>query len=161
MSATTWNWLLASVGTVASVAGVVFSVLAWVQAKGAKAAAEEARNIVKTRDTAHELVELAGDAKELLAAVRDGQSQKAVKAATDLVHDLSILKGRRSNYLPPESLKEIDEVVGALNLVRNTLEKVEFPAGQRLSAIRNCQRIHQRVCEIAGSVEYQAEEPQV
>ena len=158
MTASDWNWLLTIGSTLASIAGVIFSWMAWVQAKGAKQAAEEARDVVKARDAAHELAELAGDAKELLAAVREGQSQKAAKAATDLVHDLSIMKGRRSGYLPLESLEEIDAIIRALNLVRSALETVELPDSQRISTIRNCQRIHQKVCEIAGSVEYKAEE---
>jgi len=140
------------------VAGVVFSWMAWRQAKRAKLAAEEARDVVKTRDTAHELSELAGDAKELLGAVREGQGQKAVKAATDLVHHLSIMKGRRSNYLPQSSSEEIDAIIRVLNLVRGALEMVELPDSQRISTIKNCQKIHQKVCEIAGSVEYKAEE---
>ena len=43
MTASAWNWILAIVGTLASIAGVVFSWKAWVQASGAKKAAEEAR----------------------------------------------------------------------------------------------------------------------
>ena len=149
---------MAIVGTVASVSGVVFSCLAWVQAKGAKRAAEEARDVVRTKDTAHEFAALAADAKELLAAVREGQNQKAAKAATDLVHNLLILRGGRSNYLPPESTEEIDTIVRVLNLVRSALEIVELQDSQRISTIKNCQKIHQKVCEIAGSVEYKAEE---
>jgi hypothetical protein len=158
MTASAWNWLLAISGTLASIAGVVFSWMAWVQAKGAKKAAEEARDVVKTRDTAHEFSDLASDSKELLAAVREGQSQKAAKTATDLVHDLSILKGRRSNYLPRKSVGKINTIIDVLNLVCDALEQVGLPDDQRMIAVQRCREIHQRVCEIAGTIEQRAEE---
>jgi hypothetical protein len=51
MTPGTWNWLLTVAGTMASIAGVVFSWMAWIQAKGAKQAAEEASEAV--RDSGH------------------------------------------------------------------------------------------------------------
>lgn len=158
MTASAWNWFLAITGTSASWAGVVFSWMAWVQAKGAKRAAEEASTSVRVRNTAHEFTELAADSKELLAAVREGQSQKAVKAATDLVHDLLILKGRRARYLSKKSMEKIGTIVDVLNLVCDAMEKVGLPEDQRMIAIQRCQQIHQRVCEIAGTIDKRAEE---
>jgi hypothetical protein len=158
MSASAWIWLLTIVGTIASVAGVVFSCMAWVQAKGAKRAAEEARDVVKARETAHEFADLASDSKELLAAVRDGQSQRAAKAATDLVHDLSILKERRSSYLSKKSVHKINAIIDVLNLVCDALEEVGLPDDFRMSTIQRCRQIHQMICEIAGNIEKKAEE---
>jgi hypothetical protein len=104
------------------------------------------------------LGELARDAKDLLTAVRAVQGQWAVKAATDLVHDLSILKGRRSNYLPQGSIEEIENIIRVLNLVRSALGMVELHDVWRIRTIKNCQKIHQKACEIAGSIERTAEE---
>ena len=96
MTASNWNWLLTIVGTAASVAGVVFSCMAWVQAKGAKRAAEEASRAVKARDTAHEFNQLATDARDLLAAVQAKQKDRATAVANDLTHLLSIALDVRS-----------------------------------------------------------------
>src|ERR1035441_109401 len=78
MTPSDWNWLLAISGTVASVAGVVFSSMAWVQAKGAKKAAEEAARTVRIRETADEFLRLAADAKDLMAAVQAREKDKAI-----------------------------------------------------------------------------------
>jgi phosphoribosyl-ATP pyrophosphohydrolase len=100
MTASVWNWILAIVGTVASIAGVVFSCMAWVKAKGAKKAANEAVRSVKSKDTAHEFAKLAADAKELLAAVQDQRADRAIGAVNDLVHLLSVALSRRDEFLP-------------------------------------------------------------
>ena len=158
MSSIAWSWALAITGTLASLAGVVFSWMAWVQAGRAKDAAQEARDLVKKRDVSHELTALAGDARELLTAVRELQDQKAANIAIDLVHELSIMKGRRAEQLPPRSGEEIDTMIRALNLVLRALEKPEVPDFDRISIVKSCQKIHRRVCEIAGSAERNAED---
>jgi type VI protein secretion system component VasK len=79
MTASAWNWLLAISGTVASLAGVVFSCLAWVQAKGAKQAAEEAVRTVRVRDTADEFLQLSADAKALLEAVQAKEKDRQLR----------------------------------------------------------------------------------
>jgi phosphoribosyl-ATP pyrophosphohydrolase len=100
MTASIWNWVLAIVGTVASTAGFVFSWMAWVQAKGAKKAANEAARSVKSKDAAYEFAKLAEDAKELLAAVQYQRADRAIEAVNDLVHLLSVAIARRVDFLP-------------------------------------------------------------
>jgi hypothetical protein len=158
MSAAAWGWVLAIVGTVASVAGVVFSGLAWVQARGARAAAEEARDAVSIRDTALELAKFAADARNLLAAVRDGRDQQAAMTATGLIHDFSIMKGRRVTHLPRGSMAQIDAIIKALTVIEGNLQDAGLPDTERISAVKSCQRIHRKICEIAGAAEYHAEE---
>jgi hypothetical protein len=158
MSPSDWNWLLAIAGTVASIAGVVFSCMAWVQAKGAKEAAEEARNAVKTRDTAHEFTKLATDAKDLLAAVQGRQRDKAIAAADDLTHLLIIALERRASYLPEGFKAEV--CIRNLQSISMSLGTDDFPdePSKKRQLLDRCHQIHRSLCGIAGVVERSAEE---
>jgi hypothetical protein len=89
MFAIIWNWIGSNIGTTASVVGVVFSCLAWVQAGKAKDAAQEAGNAVRTGNLAHSFSEWAVYARDLLASVRDLHFERAQKAATGLLGALS------------------------------------------------------------------------
>jgi hypothetical protein len=158
MTASAWTWLLTIGGTVASIAGVVFSWMAWVQAKGAKRAAEEARNAVKSRDTAHEFTKLAADAKELLAAVQGGLKERAIAAADDLTHLLAIAVERRASYLP----RDFDAGLSINNLqsISRSLGSEGFAdeSRKRKQLLDRCHQIHRSLCGIAGAVERHTEE---
>jgi hypothetical protein len=153
MTASAWNWLLGIVGTVASIAGVVFSWMAWVQAKGAKEAAEAASDAVKARDTAHEFTKLAVDAKELLTAVQEQRTDRAIESANDLGHLLSVALSRRTEFLPNEP--ELRSTIKQLQTVSSYLSSKGFPQEPddvaRLT--RRCQQIHQVMCKVQGSLE--------
>ena len=112
---------MAIVGTVASIAGVVFSWMAWVQAKGAKLAAEEAAKAVRARETEYEFSRLALDARELLAAVQGRRKDKAIEAANHLSHLLIVAGSHRAAYLPEGFSTEL--CVENLRKVRETLHK--------------------------------------
>jgi hypothetical protein len=157
MTASAWNWFLAISGTVASIAGVVFSCMAWVQAKGAKKAAEEAATAVRERETEYEFSRLAVDAKELLAAVEGKQREKAIEAARQLSHSLMIAGGHRAAYLPEDFSTEF--CVGNLRKVSISLTAEGFPeAPQKMKNLLNrCHQIHEALCGISGSVQSRTE----
>jgi len=148
---------LTIVGTVASIAGVVFSWRAWRQAKAAKEAAIDAAAAARTQETAHEFSKLAADAKELLSAVQDGRTERAIAAANELVHVLTIARSRRSAYLPANT--ELELRIKNLRLVSNDLSASGFPVDPKeiSSLIRRCEQIHATVCEVAGYVEREME----
>jgi hypothetical protein len=158
MSASAWNWLLTIAGTIASVVGVAFSWMAWVQAKGAKKAAEEASNAVKTRDTSHEFTKLATDAKELLTAVHGEQKDRAIAAADDLTHLLVIAVERRASYLPKDF--EAQLCIRNLQSISKSLGTEDFPDEPRKKRqlLDRCHQIHRSLCGIAGVVERHTEE---
>jgi hypothetical protein len=158
MTASAWNWLLTFGGTIASIAGVVFSWMAWQQAKGAKQAAEEASNAVKARDTAHEFTKLATDAKDLLAAVQAGQKDRAIAAADDLAHLLVIAVERRSSYLPGDFKAEL--CIKNLQSISISLSTEGFAneSRKRRQLLDRCHQIHRSLCGIAGVVERRTEE---
>jgi hypothetical protein len=158
MTASAWNWFLAISGTIASFVGVVFSWMAWVQAKGAKKAAEEASNAVKARDTAHEFTKLASDAKELLTAVQGRQKDRAIAAADDLTHLLIIAFERRASYLPEGFKAEL--CIRNLQSISKSLGTEGFPEepGKIKQLFERCHQIHKSLCGIAGVVERYTEE---
>lgn len=132
--------------------------MAWIQAKGAKKAAEEASNAVKARDTAHEFAKLAADAKDLLAAVQGEQKDRAIAAADDLTHLLVIAVERRASYLPMDfpgqlcirNLQSISKSLGTEGFADQSRKKRQL--------LDRCHQIHRSLCGIAGVVERHTEE---
>lgn len=157
MTASNWNWALAIVGTIGSVVGVVFSCMAWVQAKGARQAAEEAANTVRVRETADEFLRLAADAKDLIAAVQARDREEAIKAANNLVHLLMIAGQHRASYLPDNFPAEL--CVENLRKVSTSLASEGFPESpQKIGKLlRSCHQIHEALCGISGSVQRRTE----
>jgi hypothetical protein len=153
MSAAAWGWLLAIVGTVASVAGVVFSWLAWVQAGKAKDAAREATEAVQKRNAANEVLKLAGDAKEFLSAVQQGRTENAISAANGLLHALSMVRTRGvADSSDADTLKLcVNQATGVA--VRLTIEGIPLDASKREELIVICHSIHRTVCDLAGRME--------
>jgi hypothetical protein len=162
MTVSAWNWLLAIVGTIASIAGVVFSCMAWMQAKGAKLAAEEAAKMVLTRETEYEFSRLAVDARELLAAVQGKQKEKAIEAANHLSHLLMIAGRHRAAYLPDGFSTEL--CVENLRMVSISLATEGFsenPVKMR-KLLNRCHQIHESqihesLCGISGSAQSRTE----
>lgn len=148
---------MAIVGTIASMAGVVFSGMAWVQAKGAKQAAEEASEAVKTRDTAHEFAKLATDAKDLLTAVQERRIDRAVEGANDLAHLLKIAVERRWEFLADS--QELQSTLKQLQNVSRYLSTRGFPTDARDAELltKRCQEIHQAMCKAQGNLERRVE----
>jgi hypothetical protein len=157
MTASDWNWLLTIAGVIASIAGVVFSWMAWVQAKGAKKAAEEATKTVRARETEYEFSRLALDARELLAAVQGRQTERAVEAANHLSHLLIVAGGHRAAYLPKGFSAEL--CVENLRKVSTLLASEGFPeVPQKMTKLlARCHQIHESLCGISGSIQNRTE----
>ena len=153
MSSTAWAWLLAIIGTVASVGGVVFSWLAWVQASGAREAAREAAAGVRGRNLSLRFSEWSADARELLQAVRDLQFETAQRSATDLLGVLAHNKGWQSglqNDAPAAGLQEVIRLVGLVN--EYLAERAVFE-GNRTEIVRHCEIIFRKLKEASGKVD--------
>ena len=157
MSAAVWGWLLAIVGTVASVAGVVFSWLAWVQAAKAKDAAREATEAVRKRSTAQDALRLAGDAKEFLSAVQQSRAEGAISFANGLIQGLTILRSRGiADSSDADTLKScVNEILTAA--IRLTVEGISPDPSKREELIVVSHNIHRAVCELAGRMEHRSE----
>jgi len=153
MSPSDWNWLLTIAGTVASIAGFVFSWMAWVQATKAKDAAREAAAAVRKRNTAQEFLRLAGDAKEFLSAVQQGRTENAISTANNLLHALSIIRTRSMTRASDVDMlktceSEIIRVIVGLNADGVPTDQSRFS-----DLLDRCHAIHRTVCELAGRME--------
>lgn len=157
MTPTEWSWLLAIVGTLASIAGLVFSWMAWIQAKGAKRAAEEASEAVRLKETSDEFLKLAADAKDLMTAVQSKERDRAILAANNLAHLLAIAGQHRVSYLPEDFSTEF--CVGNLRKVSTSLASEGFPETPQKMAklLARCNQIHDSLCGISGSVKRRTE----
>ena len=131
--------------------------MAWVQAKGAKKAAEEAAKAVRARETEYEFSRLALDARDLLAAVQGRQAEKAIEAANHLSHLLIIAGGHRAAYLPEGFSTEL--CVENLRKVSTWLASRGFPeTSQEIGKLlKSCHQIHESLCGISGSVQSRTE----
>lgn len=159
MTASAWDWLWNNYGNLASVAGVVLSGLAWVQAGKARDAAEAAGRAVRERDTAHEFCKLADDARALLTAVQSAQADRIISSANNLAHMLGVAEARRSEFLPSDF--DVEQCIENLNLTSRDLSVHGFPADdpvKREKLEERVQNIHSELCRIAGSVERGSEE---
>jgi hypothetical protein len=157
MSASDWTWVLAVGGTVASLAGVVFSWLAWIQAGKAKEAAEDASSAVRKRNAANEVMRLAGDAKEFLSAIQQRRLENAISTANGLVHGLAIVRSRSIADMPDARViksceNEIMRVIVGLQVDGLSPDQASFQ-----DLLGRCHGIHQSVCELAGRLESRAE----
>jgi DNA polymerase I-like protein with 3'-5' exonuclease and polymerase domains len=153
MSPGDWNWLLTIAGTVASIAGVVFSWMAWVQATKAKDAAREAAAAVRKRNTAQEFLRLAGDAKEFLSAVQQGRTENAISTANGLLHGLSMIRTQSLTHASDaHNLKECESEIIKVSI---GLSADGIPIDQsRFADLHDrCHAIHQTICELAGRME--------
>ncbi len=157
MSSTGWTWLLTIMGTVASLAGVVFSWLAWVQAGKAKEAAREAANAVRARNLSHEFSRWSVDARELLRAVRELRFDNAQRAATDLLGVLAHNRGWQVGLKRAVSAVEMDEVIRLLNLVNIYLTDRAIFEGKQTEIAEQCQVIFRKLSEISGNLDAEVE----
>jgi DNA-binding TFAR19-related protein (PDSD5 family) len=158
MTASAWNWILAIVGTLASIAGVVFSWKAWVQASGAKKAAEEARNAVRRREAAYEGSRLARDAKDFLESVQQNRGEVAIAASNNLAHALSMIRSWRIEH--PADSDKLKTCVRDIEGIAIKLTVEGIPTdGPRLEVLLGtCHEIHRYVCDMASKLEHLSEE---
>ncbi len=153
MTANAWNWILAIVGTIASIAGVVFSWMAWVQAAKAKDAAREATAAVRKRIISQEVLRLAGDAKEFLAAVQQNRTESAIASANNLVHALSVIRSRSLPRAPDADTLNacVNDILSVA--IRLTVDGTPADAAKLEELVMLCHQIHRTVCDLAGRME--------
>ena len=157
MTASDWNLLLTISGTVASVAGVVFSWMAWVQAGKAKDAAREASEAVRQRNTALEFLRLAADAKEMLSAVQQHRTDNAIATANGLVQALSILRTRSvADSSDTITLKTcVNDIMSVA--IRLTVDRVPADPSRFEELVMLCSGIHRTICDLTGRLEKRSE----
>jgi hypothetical protein len=158
MTASDWNWALAIVGTVASIAGVVFSWMAWIQAAKAKRAVEDAARMMRKREVAYEVSRLARDAMDFLGSVQQRRGEIAVFASNNLAHALSTVRSWKiAQGADADKLKVcISDIEGVA--IQLTVDGIPDDGPQFEDLLVHCHGIHRVVCDMASRLEHLSEE---
>lgn len=153
MSANDWNSLWTVVGTGASIVGVVFSLMAWIQAAKAKDAARDAVSAVRRRETAYEVSRLARDAKDFLESVQQGRKEIAILASNNLAHALSTIRSWKiAHHADSDKLKAcVRDIEGVA--IRLTVEGIPAEGPGFEGLLVHCHDIHRVVCDLASKLE--------
>jgi|SRR5579862_82941 len=120
------------VAGVASIAGLVFSGLAWRQAKKASTAAQQARDAVFLRNLAEEFEDVCEKLESVVEWLKTGSLPEAILTASELTAALSELRNRRDDLLTVDARNHM------LNAREQLKDLVLVPRG---AAIPNNQKI--------------------
>jgi hypothetical protein len=150
------------VAGMASIAGLVFSVKAWIEARraGQKAdrasqAAKEARDAVTVRTLADEFQVACASADQLLDFLTQDRLQEARLRAHELTSVLSEIPHRRSAYLTEKRKIELRNVRRNAQIMTEVLtsgQQTPLTTEQRQRLIRQCQKISTTLRENLGTI---------
>lgn len=110
-----WMMVFDVAAGVASIAGLVVTVFAWLRARGAENAARQAADAVRQANAAEDFERLHARAKDLAASVQRGQIDVACMCARDLVSGVGQAKERW--IVRAESRKRLDRAAKKLAAV--------------------------------------------
>jgi hypothetical protein len=129
------------IGVAASILGLIFSILAWLRAKDAKKAAEEARKAVRQGNAAEDLQRLATKARELLHFVENDQFNAA--------------RIRWKVFLPEENRAQLAEAGKKAGLVTRALAIVEeeIEPENRTKLVNACREVVSRLAAESGNIQ--------
>lgn len=158
MTANDWNSVWTIAGTAASILGVVFSLMAWIQAAKAKDAARDAARAIRKRETAYEVSRLARDAKDFLESVQQRRREIAIFASNNLVHALSTIRSWKiAQRADADKLKVcVNDIEGVA--IQLTVEGIPDEGPRFEGLLVHCHDIHRVVCDMASKLEHLSEE---
>jgi hypothetical protein len=143
------------IGVAASILGLIFSILAWLRAKDAKKAAEEARKAVRQGNAAEDLQRLATKARELLHFVENDQFNAARIRSGDLILDITHAQHRWKVFLPEENRAQLAEAGKKAGLVTRALAIVEeeIEPENRTKLVNACREVVSRLAAESGNIQ--------
>jgi len=112
------NW-----GNLASVFGLVFSILAFVFAKRASTAAREARDAAMRQSLGEDMHGASRSAQEIVTYLRDDKSEMALLRIGDLMNQASYLITRWETRLSEKSRNNLSDGVEELRSMHRVLTK--------------------------------------
>jgi hypothetical protein len=158
MTVNDWNSLWTIAGTATSFLGVVFSLIALIQAAKAKDAARDAASAVRKRETAYEVSRLARDAKDFLESVQQKRREVAIVASNNLAHALSTVRSWKiTQRADSDKLKLcVKDIEGVA--IQITVEGIPDEEPGFKSLLVRCHDVHRVVCDMASKLEHLSEE---
>ena len=112
------NW-----GNLASAAGLVFSIQAFVFAKRASTAAREARDAAMRQSLGEDMHGASRSAQEIVTFLRDGKGEMALLRIGDLMNQASYLIARWETRLSEKSRNNLSDGVEELRSMHRVLTK--------------------------------------
>jgi len=140
---------------VASIAGLYFSIRAFLAAKAASEAAREAQRGILTRTVAEELELACNNAVQLLDLIENDRLAEAALRARDLTSALSEIPHRRSPYLDGKQSNEVLSQRAQFQIIQEVLsghKSQPIAPNQRQSLLKVCRRSSNTLREILGKV---------
>jgi hypothetical protein len=101
-------------GSLASLIGLVFSILAFAFAKRASTAAREARDAVRRQSLSADMNSAARMAGEIVICLKTERNEMALLRIADLMNHAGYLSGRWEDRLPKKSKDNLFRAVGQL-----------------------------------------------
>jgi hypothetical protein len=149
------NW-----GNLASVAGLVFSILAFVFAKRASTAAREARDAAMRQSLGEDMHGASRFAQEIVTYLRDDKSEMALLRIGDLMNQASYIIARWETRLSEKSRNNLLDGTAELRLMHGVLTKSAHGAlagTQKVRLATAAQRVNSMFNEERGAAVKAAE----
>jgi hypothetical protein len=141
-------------GDWASVAGLVFSFLAFVFSKRASKAAKEARDSVLQKSFGQDMNDANRAATEIVRFVSMDRGDMASLRTSELMNQTSYFIARWKDKLPPDSKKNLVEAREQLLSIHDAIAKravAEMNPNQRSQLARACQQVSSIFSEEHGN----------
>jgi hypothetical protein len=133
------NW-----GNLASVAGVVFSILAFIFAKRASTAAREARDAAMRQSLSTDMNSGARMAGEVVLFLRTERNEMALLRIADLMNHNGYLNGRWEDRLPKKSKDNLFRAQGQLRSMHQVLGAArDLGPEDKARLARSCQEVNE------------------
>jgi hypothetical protein len=143
------NW-----GNVASVAGLVFSILAFIFSKRASVAAREARDAAFLKSLSQEMNEANRNAGEIVTYVGMGRGDMALLRTSELMNQTSYFMARWDNRLSEGSKNNLLSVREQLHAIHDVLTKnpvADLSPKAKAQLARACQLVNATFSEEYGT----------
>jgi hypothetical protein len=129
-------------GSLASLIGLVFSILAFVFAKRASTAARQARDAAFRQSLSESMNGAARMAGEIAMYLRTERSEMALLRISDLMNQTGYLSGRWEDRLPKKSKDSLFRALGQLRSMHEVLSATtELVAEDKARLARSCQEV--------------------
>jgi len=146
--------MLSLIANIASIAGVFLTIWALVEAKGARRAAQEAREAVWLGNAVEDFKSLDKLASEFLGYVENSQVDAAALRARDLSAGILTAKQRWQRFLSEKRMARLEEASAQVSVISRTLLAREGPPTQnaRQRILRFSHEVVRIVAEEAGTI---------
>jgi hypothetical protein len=146
-------------GAIASVAGLLVAIWTLTVAKGARKAAQEARESIRLGNAAEEFATLNRMAAEFLGYVENSHTEAAALRARDLVVGVVAAKERWRRFLTDDRIARLEEASLQVGVISRSLMAKEEPPTptEKQRLLRFSHEVVRVIAEEAGTITLESE----